>query len=836
MDYGIFDPDGRSAAFPLKGVWIKGDLCGLYGELTVDQLYTNEGEKALEIIYTFPLPDGAVISGFSARVGERMITGEIREKKEAFQVYDQALDKGDSAFLLEQYRPNIFQVSLGQVLPGEEVRVSIVYLETFAYQDGELRITIPTLVAPRYIPGAQIAERKGMGWARPTERVPDADFITPPVDAAAAYRVALELNVQPLMPVEQFSSPSHQLKVKRGENGSTQITLAEGKVPLDRDIVIQGRCREESTATGLNWRDPETGESYCYLSLLPHLDAPLDREPLKYIFLIDASVSMCGDKLEQAKGALQLCLRNMEAGDSFNIVAFGSTCQFFSRSKALPFNQASLDRASHWIDNLDLLGGTDILEPVNFALKNCNKSGTVILLFTDGQVGNEQEIISRVRSKIGGNRLFSFGIDTAVNSHFINKLAEAGNGLPEFIYPGERIEDKVIRQFYRINSPSVSGVAIEWSALPQVECYPQDIPAIFDREPLALVGKYSSAPIGKVSLTGQLKNDRFTAELDLAALVTGHTWGFLKKLWAKMKIDHLEKSLEQISPRRRDRLIEEIVKLSCEYGIASAHTSFVALYERENKATGIPKTVVVPVAPAAKWDMLADHTFTPPLSGTGPAVLFSPRVNLDRGFAPQPMDLHCRSSAFRLTQRKQSRSGALHCRNSAYDPGSSLEDAVRFIALQQLANGSFPAEEGTANAELSRFENTALAAAALLLAGESGLYRRQIEKSVKYLLEAKPQKELKEFHYFTAALAARLYLEKFKIGKRTANQISSKAEVLQGHAGSLAAALHKPDKTGKEMIANLLGFTGDSKSSLENVGPGSSIKTLAAAIFRELLR
>ncbi|MGI6615376.1 MAG: hypothetical protein ACOX30_05065 [Dethiobacteria bacterium] len=189
-----------------------------------------------------------------------------------------------------------------------------------------------------------------------------------------------------------------------------------------------------------------------------------------------------------------------------------------------------------------------------------------------------------------------------------------------------------------------------------------------------------------------------------------------------------------------------------------------------------------------------------------------------------------------MTRRKQSRSGALHCRNSAYDPGSSLEDAVRVIALQQLANGSFPAEEGAANAELSRFENTALAAAALLLAGESGLYRRQIEKSVKYLLEAKPQKELKEFHYFTAALAARLYLEKFKIGKRTANQISSKAEVLQGHAGSLAAALHKPDKTGKEMIANLLGFTGDSKSSLENVGPGSSIKTLAAAIFRELLR
>ncbi|MGI6615377.1 MAG: hypothetical protein ACOX30_05070 [Dethiobacteria bacterium] len=104
-----------------------------------------------------------------------------------------------------------------------------------------------------------------------------------------------------------------------------------------------------------------------------------------------------------------------------------------------------------------------------------------------------------------------------------------------------------------------------------------------------------------------------------------------------MKIDHLEKSLEQISPRRRDRLIEEIVKLSCEYGIASAHTSFVALYERENKVTGIPEAVVVPVAPAAKWDMLADHTFTPPLSGTGPAVSHSrPELILTGGLRRNP--------------------------------------------------------------------------------------------------------------------------------------------------------------------------------------------------------
>lgn len=825
MEYGIFGPEGEPAALPLKGVWIKGDICGLYGELTVEQLYMNEGEKDLEIIYTFPLPDGAVISGFSARVGERKVTGEIREKKEAFRVYDQALAGGDSAFLLEQYRPNIFQVSLGLVLPEEEVSVRIVYLETFAYRDGELRIAIPTLVAPRYIPGLQSGKKKGLGWAEPTGPVPDADFITPPVDAAAAYRVALELNVQPLMPVEQFSSPSHRLRVREGEKGGTEITLAEGEVPLDRDIIIVGRCRDESTAAGLSWHDPETGESYCYLSLLPHLDTSLDRTPLKYIFLIDASGSMFGDKLEQAKGALQLCLRNMEVGDSFNIVAFGSSCRYFSLSGALPFNQASLDRASRWIDNIDLLGGTEILEPVSYALENSDKINTVILLFTDGQVGNEQEIINRVRKQIKGNRLFTFGIDTAVNSHFINKLAEAGNGLPEFIYPGERIEDKVIRQFYRINSPAVSDVAIGWSAAPPVECYPQDIPAIYDREPLALVGKHSDAPAGTVSLTGQLKSDHFTAELDLIDLITGHKFSFLKKLWAKMKIDHLEIALEQINPRRRETLIKEIVKVSCEYGVASAHTSFVALYERENKVTGIPKTVMVPVAPAAKWDLLSHAPALRDLHGRsvssrGPHPASPSYVLCDLGFAPEsaPPEF-CNDSRAR-----------------ALDPGSSLEDAVRLIALQQRADGSFPAEKRAANTELSGFENTALAALALLLAGDRGLYRRQIEKAVNCLMEAEPRRGMKDFHYFAAALAAKLYLEEFKPGREIADPLVSRVEVLRERTGSLAAILEKPDLVRKKMIAKLLRFTGARKSSLENIGSGSGIRTLAAAIFRELAR
>ena len=812
MNTGIFNLNGKPADIPLKGVRIHGNICGLHGELSVEQLYINDGKKSLEVVYIFPMPDKAVISQFSARVGDRTITGEIREKGEAFKIYDEALRKGDSAFLLEQFRPNIFQVSLGRILPGEEVRIKIAYLGTISYQDGEFRISIPTLVAPRYIPGSRIKEKKGMGWSNPTDRVPDADFITPPVDPGAAYRVELELNLQPLLPVDEYSSPSHRLNVTAREDGGARITLAEGEAPLDRDIVILGRCREESTTAGLSWKDPETGEGYFYLHLLPHLGARFVREALNFIFLIDISGSMHGAKLQQAKNALQLCLRNMEKGDRFNIAAFESGCYYFSPEGSLPFNQASLDRASSWINKLDSMGGTEIMEPVDFALKSSGEDGTVILLFTDGQVGNEKEIIDRVRRRIRNNRLFAFGIDTAVNSYFINQLAEAGRGLPEFIYPGERIEDKVIRQFYRINSPVSSDVTVKWSAMQDVELYPQEITAIFDREPLILVGKYSGELTGSLSLSGMLKEEDYRVEMDLTRLRTDSSFSFLKKIWAKMKIECLEKALNRINPRRSETLVEELVKISREYGVGSAHTAFVAVQERKNKVTGIPETVVVPVAPAADWEMLSFHLDV----CSEPALFSSPS-----------------RSSLQVSQKMT----ADYTDTARWSSGSNLQEAVRLIAMKQKADGSFPAEAEAIDKEASIFENTALAALAMFLAADdTKIYRRQIEKALNYLLDEQQRNQLDGYHYFIAALACRLYIEKMKHDKRTARLAGLKIQAMRDKAGTFSAALLKPEFSVEEVVEELYKLLGDRESTLAGIGAKSGVKKLAAAIFREMLQ
>ncbi|UNC91261.1 VIT domain-containing protein [Candidatus Contubernalis alkaliaceticus] len=129
MQTGLVFANGSSVDIPLKHVKISGNICGFHGEFTVFQTYINDSWDSIEVIYTFPLPDTSVVTGFTASIGDRVIKSEVREKDEAFEIYEKAVRNGDSAFLLEQFRPNIFQISLGQILPGEEVKVSIIILE-----------------------------------------------------------------------------------------------------------------------------------------------------------------------------------------------------------------------------------------------------------------------------------------------------------------------------------------------------------------------------------------------------------------------------------------------------------------------------------------------------------------------------------------------------------------------------------------------------------------------------------------------------------------------------------------------------------------------------------
>jgi Ca-activated chloride channel family protein len=390
---------------------------------------------------------------------------------------------------------------------------------------------------------------------------------------------------------------------------------------LDSDFILNLTLSEEQSNV-IIWGNTENGTTYGTLQLCPNEDDfEMDMNYFicystmapeffhrYYTFLIDVSGSMCGEKLEHAKRALHLALRNLEEGDVFNIVAFESGFDRFA-PRAVEFNQVNLELADKWIDQLEDMGGTEILKPLRWALEQEFKNhphyySRILFLFTDGEVGNEREIYDLLDEYEDENvRIFPFGIDTAVNEAFIRGLAKHGKGSPEFVYPGERIENKLMRQFDRILNEGMDrmefvlpeGYDFEFAAQLPNTMYLGELIQIPFR-----VHHIGERP-GSITIRGMYGDympQMHTLTVDKG--IKGDN-DLLKKAFAKATITELEDQLDQTSGRRALGIEKEIVRTSIEAGILSTKTSLIAIYRRQNKLPGVPDTITVPVALPRMW-------------------------------------------------------------------------------------------------------------------------------------------------------------------------------------------------------------------------------------------
>ncbi len=582
-------------AIPLRGVDVAGDVFGGHAHVRVRQRYQNAEQKPVEAVYTFPLPSDGTLVGFSMTCDGRTIEGAVKEREEAFRAYDDAVLDGHGAALVEQERPNVFTASVGNLLPGEETLIEVSYVQRVQADEGALRVMIPTLVAPRYIPGVPAGARTADGEADPTDRVPDADRITPKI-GAVDYGLKLELTFDLGRELE-VESPSHEIRVVR-EGGKTRVSLRRPDVALDRDVVVTARGVERGPmkAVALH-RDGDDG--IVALTVVPDLDGGKPGRQ-DVVFVVDTSGSMEGQSIVEARAALRLCLRHLREGDRFNVIRFASDCvALFDRPR--PFTQKMLDEADDWVQALRPNGGTEMLAPLLVAARQAPDG--VIVLLTDGQVGNEAEILSEVMAKRGEARIYTFGIGTNVSDVLLRDLARKTGGAAEFIHPGERIDEKVVAQFARATARRVTGVSASWKGVEVGELAPTELPALVDNEPWVLYGRTRGRGVGEVEIRGKLGGEPFYLSVPVD-LDGASAQPLLAKLWASERVRDLQ--TEELKGRRAERMKERIVELGVKYGIATPYTSFVAIETRtgDRRASGYPETRVVPVHAPAGWDMM----------------------------------------------------------------------------------------------------------------------------------------------------------------------------------------------------------------------------------------
>ncbi|MGN1327447.1 MAG: VIT domain-containing protein, partial [Clostridia bacterium] len=418
----------------LKKVKITCNVIGKFGTFEIEQVYKNNTKDVLEVGYTFPIVETATVVGFEINVGDKVLKGKCKEKEEAKKEYQRNIVNGNSAYMMEQETDNIFKISIGKIDRDEEVTLKIYYIDKFEITDNTIKILMPTLVTPKY--ESNITSKLAYGKVN--------------------YTIDFNINIDKALNRKSISCPSHKINII-DEEKTERVEVLNYDLSKDFKLDIELKNELSSNAITSKTRD---GKNMIYLSFMPEILDSYEDSEKEYLFIIDVSGSMMGEKLDETKRAVIECLKQLDVGDKFNIIPFESGFEAMN-IKSIEYNEENMQKAIEYINKLRPLGGTEILNPIKFALYE-KENDKIILLFTDGQVGNEGEIIRYVEDNINRSRIFPFGIDTNVNSSFIKQLAKVGNGKAELIQPKERIDDKIIRTFARIQTPLLEKLEIDY--------------------------------------------------------------------------------------------------------------------------------------------------------------------------------------------------------------------------------------------------------------------------------------------------------------------------------------------------------------------------------------
>lgn len=560
----------------LKDMRIDARVHDLMAEVTVTQTYRNEEQVNIEAVYTLPLPLDAVLLDFSATLGDRRLAGQVVEKQQAQQQYEQAMTEGDAAMMLEQVEAGLYTVNVGNLLPGETAVIEFRYAVLLSWRDDTVRLHIPTVVAPRYGNPFQAGFQP--------HQVPEYDLAT-------ELRAAFSLSVTGLLKDAQVDSPSHDIHIHR--NDDTALIVPEHEaITLDRDLVINF----QSTGAASSAVYTRDGDGYAVLaSFHPKFDVRQEPQAYHLTLVVDCSGSMGGDSISQARDAVLRILDALRAQDSFNVILFGSSHQtlFEGPMMATP---ANVSQARNRLAGLQAdMGGTEIGSALLAAYMQPLPAGRAgnILLITDGETYQSDPVIQAARRS--GQRIFTIGVGSAVNQVLVEQLASATGGACELVSPLEDMAEKIVRHFKRISYPQARDVRVDWPQAPEW-ITEQPLKQVFDGDTVHVFGRFQQLPQGEITLHYALADGNQQAVTVHARPDPRETAadpalpGPLARMAAACRIRELGSTADALA-------------LALHYQLLTGQTNYLVLDLREadQKAKDLPALRKVPSMVPAGW-------------------------------------------------------------------------------------------------------------------------------------------------------------------------------------------------------------------------------------------
>jgi Ca-activated chloride channel homolog len=578
--YFFVKGDPSVDSLPLKDTRVDIAVSGVIADVMVVQTYRNEGSRPINASYVFPASTRAAVYGMRMRIGDQIIVAKIKERQAAKQEFDEAKEQGKSASLLEQDRPNVFSMSLANIMPGDQVEIELRYTELLVPTDGIYEVVFPTVVGPRYSSEYESGAGKN-GWVK-------SPYLREGKKPTSTLHISSRISAG--VPIQDLSCASHKIAPQWVSASVAQLSLDEADAfQGNRDFVLRYRLAGNQIASGLLLFQGEDENFFLYMAQPPQRVEADDIPAREYIFVVDVSGSMEGFPLNTSKQLLKDLIGQLKPTDLFNVVLFAGDSSILSE-KSLEANQQNIARAIHLLEQQRGSGGTELLPAIKQAMsvpRSANISRSIVLV-TDGYISGEQGVFDYIRENLNECNVFSFGIGSSVNRYLVEGVARAGMGEP-FIVTQESEAAAIAAKFREyIQTPLLTDIEVRSNGFDTYDVYPGRLPDLLAQRPIILFGKWRGPVGGTFEIRGKTGRGEYFSSFDVASAQPDEGNRALRYLWARSRISELS---DYGSGSVSDEREKEIVSLGLKYNLLTQYTSFIAVREQVVNPNGQAENV-----------------------------------------------------------------------------------------------------------------------------------------------------------------------------------------------------------------------------------------------------
>ena len=604
---------------PLKSSKVEARIFNSVASIKYSQTYVNNEKVPLEWVYKFPADPYFTVTGMHITLDDKEIDAVIMEKEEAKEKYDDAVAAGDTAAKInyDENIPDVIELSIGAIQPDKKVKIEVsMVAKCDVIKHGYYSFIFPINFIPKY---------------NPTR----ADKISQPSSRGnwIPGKFSCNIIVESTSEISDLSVSHKGMKYVQSDDGKkVTITLEKAKDVFSKDIVISYSTEEiRAPSVVLHQSTKHPNEVAAHISFIPRISDEHEEEEVKeevdedvkekkvvsdiddkddpdiasgeFIFVLDRSGSMKGNRITTAIEALKLFVQSLPSDSKFNIVSFGTKFEFMYKTSQ-KYEKKIVDQTFAKLNYFKAnMQGTEMLKPMEaiFKLKNNPKYPRNVFLLTDGAIGNTDEVVSKIRKFNYSTRVHTFGIGSGASAYLVKETAKAGLGTSAMIADNDpKIKEKVIQALKIAAKPAFTDIKVDWksnSNALEFQCPRPPISGnIYEEESFDIYAIFSKKDLIEsdieLSFFNTFNQDKgsVTLHIDPTKIVDAGDDDCAFKMAAKENIIHLKRSAEEGKEPSA-----EILGLSLMYSVLCDQTAFFGKIKNKEKSTEEMKTIKIPI-------------------------------------------------------------------------------------------------------------------------------------------------------------------------------------------------------------------------------------------------